>query len=91
MPDELDINCLRGRGLQLGEVPLPEAEEKQEPPVNQEALNTLMDMGFPPDRCKQALIANNNNVEMSAMWLFENPASGWLLKFVFRMYVYVCL
>jgi len=74
MPDELDINCLRGRGIQTGEVALPE-QEKEEVPVNQEGLITLMEMGFPRARCREALIANSNNVEMSAMWLFENPAS----------------
>jgi len=76
MPDELDINCLRGRGMQPNETALPEGgEPKPEPAVNEAGMTTLMDMGFPQERAKQALLANNNNVEMAAMWLFENPAS----------------
>lgn len=74
MPDELDINCLRGKGMQHDEIALPE-EEREEVAVNQEGLITLMEMGFPRDRCKQALLANNNMVETAAMWLFENGAS----------------
>ena len=75
MPDELDINCLRGKGIQRGEISLPD-EEKEEVGVNQEGLITLMEMGFPRARCKEALLANNNIVETAAMWLFENGASG---------------
>jgi uncharacterized UBP type Zn finger protein len=42
--------------------------------VNQESLNTLMSMGFPKNRCIQALKESNSNVEVALGVLFSKQS-----------------
>ncbi|KAI5860799.1 ubiquitinyl hydrolase [Durotheca rogersii] len=66
-------------GLQPSEEPLPEEEPASAPAFvpNQSALDNLMVMGFPRNRCEKALYATGNSDADSAMeWLFghmEDP------------------
>jgi ubiquitin carboxyl-terminal hydrolase 5/13 len=47
--------------------------ESKEVQVNQEALNNLLQMGFPENRAKKALIKTGNSDAETAMnWLFEH-------------------
>lgn len=66
VPDELDLTSLHGRGLQPGEVELPEGDA---PPANQApvameidegVVMQLVSMGFDMEGCKKAVISTNN-------------------------------
>jgi ubiquitin carboxyl-terminal hydrolase 5/13 len=51
--------------------------------VNENDLQSLMQMGFPRVRCEKALIKTNNNGPEAAMeWLFQHMEDpGWLSYF----------
>ncbi|KAJ8722252.1 hypothetical protein PYW08_004654 [Mythimna loreyi] len=74
MPWEMDLSCLRGRGLQPDETPLPDAAPDTPAPVYDEALLAqLLDMGFPLEACKKALYyTNNSGMEAASNWLMEH-------------------
>lgn len=74
MPWEVDLSCLRGRGLQPDEVLLPDAAPETPAPVFDEALLAqLLDMGFPLEACKKALYYTNNcGMEAASNWLMEH-------------------
>ncbi|CAH2048779.1 unnamed protein product, partial [Iphiclides podalirius] len=74
MPWEVDLGCLRSRGLQCNEILLPEADPEVPPPVYNETLLTqLLDMGFPVEACKRALyFTNNSGMEAASNWLMEH-------------------
>ncbi|XP_023941871.2 ubiquitin carboxyl-terminal hydrolase 5 isoform X2 [Bicyclus anynana] len=76
MPWEVDLSCLRGRGLQPDETLLPEATPETPPPVYNEALlSQLLDMGFPVEACKKSLYyTNNSGMEAASNWLMEHMA-----------------
>ncbi|CAG8761381.1 20907_t:CDS:10 [Gigaspora margarita] len=59
-------------GRQDNEELLPE-ESTAGPAINESDLNKLLEMGFPENRCRKALIATGNNGADQAMnWLFEH-------------------
>ncbi|XP_049694345.2 ubiquitin carboxyl-terminal hydrolase 5 [Helicoverpa armigera] len=74
MPWEVDLSCLRGRGLQADETQLPDAAPETPAPVFDEALlSQLLDMGFPLEACKKALYyTNNSGMEAASNWLMEH-------------------
>ncbi|XP_013194321.1 ubiquitin carboxyl-terminal hydrolase 5 [Amyelois transitella] len=74
MPWEVDLSCLRGRGLQPDETPLPESPADAPQPVfNEKLLADLMEMGFPTEACKKALYyTNNSGMEAASNWLMEH-------------------
>ncbi|XP_076234038.1 ubiquitin specific protease 5 isoform X2 [Calliopsis andreniformis] len=79
MPDMLDLNSLRGYGLQPGEELLPETSGSEPPlPVyNAEILEHLTSMGFPPEACKRALyFTQNQSPEAASNWLMEHIADS---------------
>ncbi|KAJ3016522.1 hypothetical protein HKX48_003997 [Thoreauomyces humboldtii] len=74
-PLELDLEHLRGHGLQDGESSLPEdgSSNSAAPQVDQAALDQLIAMGFPEVRCSKALLTTGNNgAEIAMSWLFEH-------------------
>ncbi|XP_028166955.1 ubiquitin carboxyl-terminal hydrolase 5 [Ostrinia furnacalis] len=74
MPWEVDLGCLRGRGLQPGETPLPDAAPDTPAPTYDESLlSDLLEMGFPVEACKKALYyTNNSGMEPASNWLMEH-------------------
>ncbi|XP_068633085.1 ubiquitin carboxyl-terminal hydrolase 5 [Battus philenor] len=74
MPWEVDLGCLRGRGLQPEEILLPESNPEVPAPVYDETLLAqLLDMGFPLEACKRALYyTNNSGMEAASNWLMEH-------------------
>lgn len=72
MPDTVDLNFLRGSGLQPGEKLLPDGAPP--PPVYDTALlNELTNIGFPPNACRRALyFTENSNIEAATDWLMEH-------------------
>ena len=78
MPDSLDLSSLRGRGLQAGEVSLPddEAGGGQEAPaivIDEATVAQLMDMGFARDGCRRAVYNTGNaGVEAAMNWVMEH-------------------
>ncbi|KAI8819941.1 uncharacterized protein EV422DRAFT_532891 [Fimicolochytrium jonesii] len=75
-PLGLDLERLRGHGLQSDEVELPEdtqAPTPAAPQVDPEALAQLVAMGFPEVRCIKALVKTGNaGAEVAMGWLFEH-------------------
>ncbi|XP_049873655.1 ubiquitin carboxyl-terminal hydrolase 5 [Pectinophora gossypiella] len=74
MPWEMDLSCLRGRGPQPDEQPLPDsAPETPAPVFDENLLAQLLDMGFPLEACKKALYyTNNSGMEAASNWLMEH-------------------
>ncbi|CAG8821400.1 6696_t:CDS:2, partial [Racocetra persica] len=59
-------------GRQDHEELLPE-ESPAAPSINESDLNKLLEMGFPENRCRKALIATGNNgADIAMNWLFEH-------------------
>lgn len=79
VPDFLDIECFRAKGIQPDEVELPEnvddvkpKEEDRKVQFNQDYLKQLTDMGFDINACKRALYnTNNESLEQATSWLLE--------------------
>ncbi|CAH0715342.1 unnamed protein product, partial [Brenthis ino] len=74
MPWEVDLSCLRGRGVQPDETLLPDAAPDAPAPVyNEEWMTKLLDMGFPIEACKKSLYyTNNSGMEAASNWLMEH-------------------
>lgn len=86
VPDELDIEHLRGKGKldhedELPDTPAPRGASLAPPPANVERvfefnpsyLQQLKDMGFPENGAKKALWhTKNEGVEQATNWLFEH-------------------
>jgi len=72
-PSEVvDFSMFKKPGNQPGEFELnEEGAISNEPEINEDAFNNLKMMGFGDNRAKRALIANQNNLEVSMNWLFE--------------------
>lgn len=73
MPDLLDLNFLRGNGLQPTEQLLPESNTA--PPIvyDQVLLGSLADMGFPVEACKRSLyFTENRGLDTATQWLMEH-------------------
>ncbi|XP_044766988.1 ubiquitin carboxyl-terminal hydrolase 5 isoform X1 [Coccinella septempunctata] len=78
MPDEIDFAALRGNGLQDDEELLPEPDNPPPmPPMDQEVLKQLTDMGFPPESCKRAVFnTHNSGLEAATAWIMEHIADS---------------
>lgn len=76
MPDTVDLNFLRGDGLQDGEELLPDGAPP--PPVYDAVLlKELMDIGFPPNACKRALyFTENRSLQAASNWVMEHIADS---------------
>ncbi|KDQ51372.1 hypothetical protein JAAARDRAFT_41222 [Jaapia argillacea MUCL 33604] len=74
--DVLQLDKYIGRGLQPGEIELPEenaAAAPDLPQFNDAAMTQLEMMGFPVIRCQKALLATGNSDPEAAMdWLFAH-------------------
>lgn len=73
----LDLSHLRGTGLQPGEEEMPALTVANAPAaapvVNEEWLGSLMDMGFPLNSCKRAIIKTKNaSIDAAMNWIFEH-------------------
>jgi ubiquitin carboxyl-terminal hydrolase 5/13 len=71
-----------GKGHQENEELLPETSSAaSEPTFDQGALDQLLAMGFPENRCKRAMMNTGNSGAEAAMnWLFEHmedPGKKW--------------
>jgi ubiquitin carboxyl-terminal hydrolase 5/13 len=80
--DELNLDNYLGRGLQSGEVELPDSSNTSapsQPEVDAEALSQLESMGFPTVSCRNALISTGNaGAEVAMEWLImhmEDPGA----------------
>ncbi|KAF8557222.1 ubiquitinyl hydrolase [Imleria badia] len=73
---DLVLDDYLGKGLQAGEVELPDGSSSSAPSLPQfdaEAMAQLEGMGFPPVRCQKALLATGNAGAEAAMeWLFNH-------------------
>ncbi|OBA16629.1 uncharacterized protein OGAPODRAFT_16217 [Ogataea polymorpha] len=69
----IDLSKYKSTGLQTDEELLPEDEVSSSYSFNQDAMNALLAMGFPENRCKRALYTTGNRDADTAMnWLFEH-------------------
>ncbi|KAI0686470.1 ubiquitinyl hydrolase [Cytidiella melzeri] len=69
--DILPLDKYLGRGVQPGEVELPDEQAGSSVTFNTEAMAQLEGMGFPTVRCHKALLATGNSDPNAAMeWLF---------------------
>lgn len=73
-PHQLSLDQFRAVAKSDGELLFPaDATNSQEPTIDQDALNALLGMGFPENRCKRALIkTGNNGADVAMNWLFEH-------------------
>lgn len=77
MPDSVDLNFLRGSGLQPGEELLPDGVTPPPPVYDTTLLDQLTDMGFPPNACKRALyFTENRSLEAATNWVMEHIADS---------------
>ncbi|KAK7864561.1 hypothetical protein R5R35_007330 [Gryllus longicercus] len=77
MPDTLNLDALRGSGLQPGEESLPELTEAPAPEFNQALLAMLVDMGFPLEACKKAVyFTDNAGVDAATAWLMTHVSDS---------------
>lgn len=76
-PDELDLSFLRGTGLLPSEEELPDMQGQAPPPppMDQEVLMNLQDMGFPAEACKKAIFfTKNSGLEAATNWIMMHIA-----------------
>jgi ubiquitin carboxyl-terminal hydrolase 5/13 len=82
LPDELDLEALRGHGLKAGEEELPDSGGAGSEPAaapagplqpDESVVQELMVMGFSENACKRAAVAMNNApAETTMSWIFEH-------------------
>jgi len=76
VPEELDLEAYRGKGLQEGEVELPEDAPDAAaaaPEIDMAMVEQLMGMGFGENGCKRAVQAmGKNGVEAATEWVFNH-------------------
>ncbi|KAH9312648.1 hypothetical protein KI387_027683, partial [Taxus chinensis] len=78
VPDTIDINHLRSKGLQHGEELLPENDDGQDsgqrgPSADEAIVSQLASMGFPRLHCEKAAInTSNSGVEDAMNWLLSH-------------------
>jgi len=76
VPDFIDLEFLRGRGIQPNEVLLPEDAPASASPAftpDQSIIEQLTLMGFPRERCvKAAYHTKNAGPEPATNWIFEH-------------------
>jgi len=72
VPELVDIEFLRGKGLQPGEEALPE-EGEDKIKLDDNIINELMNMGFPRGRCEKAAFHNQGKGLSDVMeWLLSH-------------------
>ncbi|XP_058466029.1 ubiquitin carboxyl-terminal hydrolase 5 [Malaya genurostris] len=79
IPEELDLETLRGTGKQPNEEELPELVGKAPtpPPMDPAVMEQLMAMGFPPEACKRAIFfTKNTGAESATQWIMEHIADA---------------
>jgi len=76
MPDQLDLSSLRGKGLQDGEVKLPEEQQEAESNVHlpdENIVAQLVDMGFAREGCRRAVFnTGSSGVEAAMGWVMDH-------------------
>ena len=79
MPSSLDLSAFKAKGLQPGEVELPERGEGEgeaapaEVQIDESVVNQLVEMGFGREGCKRAVAkTNNSGVEAAMAWVMEH-------------------
>lgn len=82
VPDVLDLELWRGKGMQKDEVLMPQDEDEDQARASQPAafnfdqnnLSTLTDMGFSVDAAKRALYntQTSGSIEQATNWLFAH-------------------
>jgi len=79
MPSSLDLSALKAKGLQPGEVELPERGEGEgeaapaEVQIDESVVNQLVEMGFGREGCRRAVATTNNSgVEAAMAWVMEH-------------------
>lgn len=82
IPEQIDLNFLRGTGPQDGENLVPEEKEDKPttnaelngpPAIDESALSQLMDMGFSMNGSKRALTAvGGSDLQAAMTWVFEH-------------------
>lgn len=82
--EKLNLESFLGEGITSSEEELPnepEDDTAKEFEFNQNALNGLLEMGFPENKAKHALFATgNSNSETAMNWLFEHMEDPELEK-----------
>ncbi|XP_055600929.1 ubiquitin carboxyl-terminal hydrolase 5 [Uranotaenia lowii] len=79
IPEILDLETLRGTGIQPNEEELPELVGKAPtpPPMDPAVMEQLMLMGFPADACKRAIFfTKNSGIEPATQWIMEHIADA---------------
>lgn len=75
MPEQLDLSSLKGKGMQEGEVKLPEDKQEESAPVNidENIVAQLVDMGFAREGCRRAVFnTGNSGVEAAMGWVMDH-------------------
>eukprot|EP01026_Neomeris_dumetosa_P037322 TRINITY_DN3020_c0_g1_i1.p1 TRINITY_DN3020_c0_g1~~TRINITY_DN3020_c0_g1_i1.p1 ORF type:complete len:892 (-),score=138.68 TRINITY_DN3020_c0_g1_i1:1653-3944(-) len=85
MPENLDLEMFRAKGAQSDELLQPEDEPQQQqvsnstqaninlPQVDESVVQHLMDIGFPENGCRRAVITTGNcGVEAAMNWILEH-------------------
>lgn len=74
VPDNLDLNHLRGKGKQEGEEELPADQPAQpEVKIDEAVVAQLTEMGFAPEGCKKAVYhTRNEGIEPAMNWVMEH-------------------
>ena len=79
MPSSLDLSAFKAKGLQPGEVELPERGEGEgeaapvEVQIDESVVNQLVEMGFGREGCKRAVAKTNNSGVEAADADFNDP------------------
>lgn len=77
VPDFLDLEQFRAKGLQEGEVCLPEDEEPPKINVNEEMVAQLQSFGFPREACVKATHhVGNGGIEAAMNWLIDHAGDS---------------
>lgn len=82
MPDTLDLEKFRGKGLQDNEVVLPDKEAPvaavgQVPDIDDSVVSQLVETGFPIEACRKAVYYTGNcGAEVAMNWLMEHVSDS---------------
>ncbi|ODN05979.1 Ubiquitin carboxyl-terminal hydrolase 5 [Orchesella cincta] len=77
MPLEIDLSVLKAKGLQQGEVELPDEpstpSSKPKVTVDETVVSQLMEMGFHPNACRRAvMLSGNAGAEIAMNWIMQH-------------------
>ena len=76
VPNEIDLEHLRGRGIQPGEEPLPDTNTANggadHVVIDENIVAQLMSMGFPRNRCEKAAHRTNNQGRYAYLRLVQD-------------------